>query len=79
MTGILERLFSLAGKVVLITGASGGIGRALAVGLAEAGATVAVHGRKVDEIDATCRLVEEVGGKALPIAAELADVASARQ
>ncbi|MBV9468346.1 MAG: dehydrogenase, partial [Abitibacteriaceae bacterium] len=35
---ILERLFSLQGKAALITGASGGIGRALAVGLAEAGA-----------------------------------------
>jgi 2-deoxy-D-gluconate 3-dehydrogenase len=46
--------------------------------LAEAGATVAVHGRKAAEIDATCRLVEEVGGRALPIAAELADVQSAR-
>jgi 2-deoxy-D-gluconate 3-dehydrogenase len=76
---ILERLFSLDGKVVLITGASGGIGRALAVGLAEAGATVAVHGRKPDEIDATCKLVEAVGGRALPLAAELADPKAARE
>jgi NAD(P)-dependent dehydrogenase (short-subunit alcohol dehydrogenase family) len=79
MTGILERLFSLEGKAVLITGASGGIGRALAVGLAEAGATVAVHGRKADEIAITCKLVEEVGGRALPLAAELTSVESARQ
>jgi NAD(P)-dependent dehydrogenase (short-subunit alcohol dehydrogenase family) len=74
----LHRLFSLEGKVALITGASGGIGRALAVGLAEAGAAVAVHGRKADEIDATCQLVEAVGGKTLPITAELADVESVR-
>ncbi len=78
-SGILERLFSLAGKVVLITGASGGIGRALAIGLAEAGATIAVHGRKADEIDTTCKLVEGVGGKALPLAAELADAKIARE
>lgn len=79
MTGILERLFSLEGKVVLITGASGGIGRALAVGVAEAGATVAVHGRNPEEIAITAKLVEAVGGKALPLAAELASVEAARQ
>jgi 2-deoxy-D-gluconate 3-dehydrogenase len=77
--GILQRLFSLEGKVVLVTGASGGIGRALAVGLAEAGATVAVHGRKQEEIATTCKLIAETGAKALPIAAELADVQSARE
>jgi 2-deoxy-D-gluconate 3-dehydrogenase len=76
--GILQRLFSLEEKVVLITGASGGIGRALAVGLAEAGATVAIHGRKQAEIEATCRLVEGVGSRALPVAAELHDAQSAR-
>jgi 2-deoxy-D-gluconate 3-dehydrogenase len=82
MTGapdILQRLFSLEGKVALVTGASGGIGRALAVGLAEAGATVAVHGRKAEEIEATCTLVEAVGGTALPLAAELTDPKMVRE
>jgi 2-deoxy-D-gluconate 3-dehydrogenase len=78
-SGVLQRLFSLQEKVVLITGASGGIGRALAVGLAEAGATVAVHGRKPEEIEATCRQVESVGGRALPIQAELSSVTSAQE
>jgi NAD(P)-dependent dehydrogenase (short-subunit alcohol dehydrogenase family) len=78
-SNILERLFSLEEKVVLITGASGGIGRELAVGLAEAGATIAVHGRKQDEIETTCKLVEAVGAKALPVQAELADAQSARE
>lgn len=77
-SNILERLFSLEGKVALITGASGGIGRALAVGFAEAGATVAVHGRKQQEIAETCRLVEAAGAKALPLAAELSDPKVAR-
>jgi 2-deoxy-D-gluconate 3-dehydrogenase len=76
--GILQRLFSLDEKVVLITGASGGIGRALAVGLAQAGAGVAVHGRNADEIETTCRLVEAAGGRALAVAGELSDVAQAR-
>ncbi len=45
---VLERLFSLDGKTVLITGASGGIGQTLAVALAEAGAAIGVHGRDTE-------------------------------
>jgi NAD(P)-dependent dehydrogenase (short-subunit alcohol dehydrogenase family) len=71
---ILDRLFSLRGKAALVTGASGGIGRALAVGLAEAGATVAVHGRNTHELNETCRQIEAAGGRALPFTAVLRDV-----
>ncbi len=48
-TALLER-FSLDGRVALITGASGGIGSALARGLAEAGAHVAISGRDVGKL-----------------------------
>jgi len=75
--GILPRLFSLSGKVALVTGASGGIGRSLAVGLAEAGAAVAVHGRNTAEIEKSCELVEAAGGKAHPLVADLSDPAVA--
>ena len=78
-SNILEQLFSLAGKTALITGASGGIGRGLAVGLASAGAAVAVHGRNRDEIDKTCAQVEAAGGKALPLAADLAEPGTPKQ
>lgn len=78
-SSILERLFSLEGKVALVTGASGGIGRALAVGLAEAGATVAVHGRKQDEVNETCHQIATAGGKALPVIADLSTVENGRQ
>ena len=51
---------SLDGQVVLVTGATDGLGRALAVSLAEAGATVLVHGRDAGRITATA---EEVSAK----------------
>lgn len=40
-----EHLFSCSGKVALVTGGNGGLGRAMALGLRAAGATVAVTGR----------------------------------
>jgi NAD(P)-dependent dehydrogenase (short-subunit alcohol dehydrogenase family) len=74
-SSILHRLFSLEGRVALVTGASGGIGRALAVGLAEAGAAVAVHGRNTAAIAKSCELVEAAGGRAMELVADLADPA----
>jgi len=44
---------SLDGQVVLVTGATDGLGRALAVSLAEAGATVLIHGRDAGRITGT--------------------------
>jgi 2-deoxy-D-gluconate 3-dehydrogenase len=58
--GPVERLsepFSLAGRVVIVTGAGRGIGRAVALGAHAAGARLAVGGRTVPELDA---LVEEI-------------------
>jgi len=76
---LLERLFSLQGKTVLLTGGSGGIGRELAVALAEAGAAVGVHGRDPDKIQESCAAVEAVGGRAAPLQAELAEVEDCRK
>jgi NAD(P)-dependent dehydrogenase (short-subunit alcohol dehydrogenase family) len=75
---LLQRLFSLEGKAVVITGASGGIGGALATAFAEAGATVGVHGRDEARIRATCQAVEAVGGRAVPLVADLGSVDSCR-
>jgi 2-dehydro-3-deoxy-D-gluconate 5-dehydrogenase len=67
---ILDR-FRLDGKVALVTGASRGLGAAIATALAEAGADVAVHGnsRAPDE---TCAHVQAAGRRALPLVADLA-------
>ena len=68
-----ESLFSLKGKAALVTGASGGIGRALALGLAAAGARVGVHGRSQAELDETRSQIEAAGGSAVLLQADLAD------
>lgn len=80
MTGsLIEELFGLEGRTALVTGASGGIGRALAIGLAGAGVVVGVHGRQQGELDETRRLIEQAGGRALVFPADLSDVAACRK
>lgn len=66
-------LFSLDGKVAVVTGASRGIGRAIALGLADAGADVAVAARTQSDLE---RLVEEIRGrgrKALAVPTDVLD------
>ncbi len=68
---ILEQLFSLGGKRALVTGASGGIGRALSIGLARAGAFVGLHGTNVETLQETLKQVEEAGGRGVILTADL--------
>ena len=56
------RSFSLAGRVILITGASGGLGRALALECARAGATVALCGRNGAKLDRVYDEIVAAGG-----------------
>jgi 2-deoxy-D-gluconate 3-dehydrogenase len=72
----LQSLFGLDGKAALVTGASGGIGRELAIGLAAAGASVAVHGRDLEDLEQTRAAIAEAGGKAVVLPADLIDVAA---
>jgi NAD(P)-dependent dehydrogenase (short-subunit alcohol dehydrogenase family) len=64
--------FSLAGKKALVTGASRGIGRVIAVALADAGADVAVTARGADGLAETGKLVRDLGREAVEIPADLA-------
>lgn len=62
----------LAGKIVLVTGGSRGIGRACALALAQAGADVAVNYReRQDAAREVCSLLERLGGRAFPIQADV--------
>ncbi|TGQ52069.1 SDR family NAD(P)-dependent oxidoreductase [Mesorhizobium sp. M1C.F.Ca.ET.193.01.1.1] len=62
----------LAGKVALVTGASSGIGEATAAALAAAGAKVAIAARRADRLVALAGRIEQAGGKALAIEADIA-------
>ena len=66
-------LFSLDGKVAVVTGASSGLGVAFAQGLAEAGCDLALGARRLDKLRATRDLVEATGRRALDVATDVAD------
>jgi len=61
--------FSLAGKTILVTGASSGIGRGVAVACSKMGAKVVVNGRNISKLEATCSMMEQ--GSAAVIAGDL--------
>lgn len=69
----LDELFGLQGQVAVITGGTGVLGRALARGLAQAGARVGVLGRRRDQAEAAVRAIEADGGQALPLIADVLD------
>jgi NAD(P)-dependent dehydrogenase (short-subunit alcohol dehydrogenase family) len=72
MSSLLDS-FSLAGKVAIVTGASSGLGVAFAVGLAEAGADIAICARRVERLEETKALVENTGRRCLAVPADVAN------
>lgn len=63
----------LAGQVAIVTGGGRGIGRAIALGLAAEGATVAVIARSRDELEATAAAAREAGGDGLALVVDCMD------
>src|SRR5512139_1500956 len=66
--------FSLKNKVALVTGASRGIGEAIAVGLAQAGADLAIASRKLPDLERVGEEIKKLGRKCLPVQAHLGKV-----
>src|SRR5215471_11996822 len=62
---LIQDAFSLKGKNALVTGSRTGLGAAIAIGLAQAGANVVVHGRSAAGMDPICATIRQAGGKAV--------------
>ena len=66
----------LSGKVALVTGGSRGLGKAMSLGLARAGADVIVASRKLESCEAVCEEVRALGVRALPVSTHMGDLAA---
>ena len=64
-------LFDLTGKVAVVVGGTSGIGLAMALGLAEAGADVIATSRRQDQVDAAANLIEKLGRRSLRVASDV--------
>jgi len=73
MNDSVGRMFELAGQVALVTGASKGIGAAIARSLAACGARVVVSSRRQEAIEAVAEAIRSQGGQAEAVAAHVGD------
>src|SRR5215213_10268564 len=69
-------LFDLTGRTAVVVGGTTGIGRALALGLAEAGADVVATGRRADAVAAVAEAIESRGRRTLCHPADVGDLAA---
>ncbi|MCX7380094.1 MAG: SDR family NAD(P)-dependent oxidoreductase [Alphaproteobacteria bacterium] len=69
------QMFDLTNRVAVVTGSAQGMGRAMALALAEAGASVVLLDRNVAGIEETAQAIAAMGRKALPIAGDVTDFA----
>ena len=70
--------FDLSGKVAIVTGGGRGIGKAIALGLAEHGAEVVLSSRTQTQIEQVAQEIRNLGRKALPIAVDLTKMSDLR-
>ena len=69
----IEELYDLKGKVAVVTGGSIGLGKQMAIGLAEAGANVAIANRRVEMGQATAEGLKELGVEAIAVEMDVTD------
>ena len=72
----MGNILSLEGKTAVVVGGTSGIGRALSLGLAEAGADVVASARRKEQIEETAAAIEGLGRRTLRIASDVSDRAS---
>jgi NAD(P)-dependent dehydrogenase (short-subunit alcohol dehydrogenase family) len=70
------RLFDLSGRTAVVVGGTSGIGRTLALGLADAGADVVATGRRIELVKNVAVEIEKRGRRTLSIAADVSDIGS---
>lgn len=75
-TNDARRIFDLSDRVAVVTGATGVLGSALAIGLARAGARVGILGRRTEAAEATSAAIREFDGQSLCLTADVLDVAA---
>jgi 2-hydroxycyclohexanecarboxyl-CoA dehydrogenase len=63
----------IAGRTALVTGSGGGVGRAIAIQMARAGAELRINDIHLDRAEKVCREIEEEGGVATPVVADVCD------
>ncbi|HEY5380741.1 MAG TPA: glucose 1-dehydrogenase [Acidobacteriaceae bacterium] len=66
-------LFDLTGKTAVVVGGTSGIGLAMAIGLAEAGADVVASSRRGEQVEAAAKQIEALGRRSLRVASDVAD------
>ena len=69
----------LSGKTAIITGAGRGIGRAIAIAYAEAGASICAAARSRNEIDEVAAIINEAGGRAIAVECDVTDQAAVEE
>src|SRR4028119_272265 len=69
-------LLELTGKTAVVIGGTSGIGRAIALGLAEAGADVVPTSRRIEQVEAAAAEIEERGRKSLRVVSDVSDRSS---
>ena len=69
-------MFDYKGRIVVVSGASSGLGRQMALGYARAGATDVITARRMEKLEAVAEEIRALGAEALPIRCDVTDVKS---
>ena len=71
-----QGLFDLSGRVAVVTGGTTGIGHAIALGLAEAGADVVPSSRRMEQVEKAAAEIEALGRRSLRVTSDVLDRSS---